>query len=566
MRRSIALMGREWRALRGTALGLVLLSPLLIDLMAWQASVSEWGWKSDLRARWILPIVAGLAWSVLCARAFADGPDTRSGLSHAAVSRAAVVLAKFVIASLIALGITGTLVLVEYLRALADTEHLDVFLRGLSRVQPVQLLGAALAAGGAALAGALGARAFPATVIGVAIGILPLNAIGGTFAGPIGLLLQALPDIALWGPAVLAAPLAAGLAFRIGPTRPGDRLRSAGLAALGLGLVLGCAGLVVVREHSKALVPRLDRGYVHRFSPSPDGKYVALELTQEWRHWRRQGQDRVSFTWVLDSDTGEARHAFDAGYELTLLAGPPFGTSWVDAAHLKVRREVGEDRIMDLDLRTGEFAPGMWLHSRWGSTEGSGPGQWTLWWRDHEPEEQELPAAHFARRSSREGQVLLLSSEGRLLRYDVSTSATSVLMEGVDLDRFQTVNEFAGGPVVLEYCGEDVLSYECWVLDPDDGRVLHKTEPGWHVYAWPGIANLVVVTEPVDNHNNQGAYRFRFVGTEGSTDYTRPDYLGYIQALGPDRLIARDGLGRLVVLDPTGRQERVLFVPGGTDV
>lgn len=279
-----ALIHKEWRDQRALILGAFVACCAFL-LLARLLSGARFDWV--LRSRLVLPACLGLFAVILAIEVVTR--DVQSGgeslLLRLPVRRGMVWLAKTLFVTLASVGFFVALAAVEIaVRACEHRARFDLD----ELVQPLAWLLIAAAAASCSAAACVLRRSLPAAFVGIAwIASVPLIA----WALPDGRA-RAWLDVLLcsWTPATLSVLLCG--AFLLGSffahrVRRSDvlGLRRASAVALGAALVLVPAVASTAPSALKAcdIVPFGSRVEIAWVAPSPDGRYLALQVQQTWR-------------------------------------------------------------------------------------------------------------------------------------------------------------------------------------------------------------------------------------------------------------------------------------------
>ncbi len=319
MKQFQALLYKEWRDQRALLAGMYVLCVLLVvvaRLVAGRQFTPQFREATMLQACLAVIVVVLAVESVV--RDHQGRVDET--LARLPIRTAPGWAAKIVFVALAACAVLAGLVLLEAVMLLVEGHPL---LGGLlSMIQPAWWCAiAALGASCHACAYAL-RRSLPAALLGIALIVgVPLAA--GML--PVGRATEIVDlFLASWTPvgigALLCTAFLLGSLLARGVRRP-DVLgwrRPAG-AMLGVGLVLGPAFANSMRLGQWAfdIVPFSRSAEVKSVWPSPDGRYIAMQMTQNWaprRDWlpltgsRTGTNGRTRFeVWILDSQTGEVQ-------------------------------------------------------------------------------------------------------------------------------------------------------------------------------------------------------------------------------------------------------------------
>lgn len=453
MRQLQTLLYKEWRDQRALLGGMYALCVLLVvaaRLVAGQQFNAQFREATMLQACLAAVVVVLAVESVVRDRQ--DRVDET--LARLPIRAASGWVSKVLFVALAAASTLAGLVLLEAVILLVEGQPL---LRGLlSMIQPVWWSAiAALGASCHACAYAL-RRSLPAALLGIALVVgVPLAA--GML--PVGRATEIVDlFLASWTPTGIAVLLctafllASLLARRVRrPDVKGWR-RPAG-ALLGVGLVLGPAFANSMRLGQWAfdIVPFSRSAEVRFASPSPDGRYIAMQMSQVWtprRDWlpltgSRTGTNcRNRFeVWILDSRTGEVREIderfralpmndpWDSQGRLVTVSTPgAFGdgdctAERIDPATVKVVASHPESESDSQDYRYG--------FDRWLERTSDGDLRVYSWRGKHL--EVRLPSDIFPKASPEPG-VLFYSRDRALVRYDFEGDSTRTLVGPFDSD------------------------------------------------------------------------------------------------------------------------------------
>lgn len=413
-------------------------------------------------------------------------------------------------------------------------------------------------------------RSLPAALLGIAlVGGVPIAAC----EAPVGRT-QEIVDIVLasWTPAALALLVCA--AFLLGSlfvyrVRRLDPVgwRRAGGALLGVVLVLGPAFANSVRLGMWAfdVVPFSRSVEVEFAFPSPDGRYVAMQVRQTWnpkRDWLPLTGSRAGMNcrvrneiWILDPQTGEVREIddrfrrvpcdqpWDAGGRLATVSTPgAFGdgdytAERIDPATAKI---VASHPESESDSEDYGYGLARWLERKFDGT------QWVYSWRGTKLELR-LPRDTRPIPSPEPG-VLFYDSGNAWVRYEFEGNLTRTLVVPLDckdpIFRVSPDGRFLG-----QYTARGTQ-----VIDAHDGHVLFEMQKGVVFSDWSHVPGRVGYLY----YGRAGTYSVQALLEDGSLKPLPGVGCGRMCDLGPDRLLqCHTGSVESVRLD--GSERRVLY-------
>lgn len=330
MRQLRVLLNKEWRDQRLLALGALVVCVLFQVL---GRLLGGTGFSAELRAE-ILPVLLVLFAILLATESITRdvGSGVESTLARLPGSRLVVWLSKLALVALVTA--CGGLLLVSVEWILRACEHRTAPI--VSPLAPQYLVFIAVIAAACFACACTLRRSLPAAFLGVLlVASVPLV----VWLVPIHLADWFDVVLCAWTPTGLAAVgIAAfllGSLFAFG-TRREDRfgLRRAARCALGTGLVLVPVFAGTARSAAWAfdIVPFSRTAHFFQVHPRPDGRFVALEVEQEWDprfdwaswDWPKKGMEtrhRLE-VWILDVRSGTVRE-IDQRFRMLLHANGP---------------------------------------------------------------------------------------------------------------------------------------------------------------------------------------------------------------------------------------------------
>ncbi len=494
------LLYKEWRDQRALCIGGLTLCILLA--VSARILVGE-RFGPDLRTHTVLPVCLCVFAVAVATEAIVR--DAQNGVDRTLRQLSAplvrVWLAKFLFTEVATAGCLAVLVVLE--SALRLSEHQPALVGVVAITLSRGLLPTAAIAAVCMACACVLRRSLPAALIGSAmLFVVPFLA----FSLPIGrgtewidLVLGSGNIDELSAVVCTAALLAAVLAFRV--RRPDALgLRRAAGAAIGAGVVL--VPLVAGSARNAAwafdILPFSRTAEIEYVSPSPDGKYLALEVRQMWTprdNWfpltgSRTGNGcRVrKEVWILDRATKVLREIDDRfrafpmdvpwdsdGHLVTVSTPGAFG----DGDYLAERVDVGTGQVISSHPETEQDSLGYCRGlATWCTETRRREGRVLRW--EEKGVELCLPSGVLYSPSPQPG-VVFHEDHGYLVRHELDPDSTTRLAELPDPNRsFQRISP--DGRYLLLVRG--VL--KC-ILDARDGRVVYECNRSIGIVEWSRV-------------------------------------------------------------------------------
>ncbi len=568
MKQLRVLLYKEWRDQRALALDALLLCALLVATARLIV-----GTRMDAHFREALLLQGCLAAFAVALSVETVARDGQSGVEGAVtrlpIPRQAIWLAKICFVTLASFACLATLALVEALILLAERHPV---IPGLIKMyQPTWWLAIAATAAACHASACVLRRSLPAALLGVALIVcVPFTA----FSLPTGRATER-TDLVLasWTPGALsmlvcvAFLLGSFLAQRV--RRPSVLgWRRAAQALLGVCIVIVPAVAESVRRGEWAfdILPFAPSASVSNVSPSPDGKYLAVMVSQTWRprqDWLpltgpRAGTNgaRRSEVWILDPATGAVREIDDRfrtysmdypwdreGHLVTVSTPGAFGGGGYTAERIDPSTAAVVSSHPETELDRSDYVRGF---ERWFEESTDGDQREFSWQGSTTrlripPDDRVLP--------SPEPGIVFHESGNQLLRHDLSDGSTRVLAEVQDLR--SAVLHISPDGRYLEF-GK---VHEEHILDARDGRVVLDLPQQCGNVEWsrvPGRIGLVYSRSKL-----AGAW---WLLLEDGSMRTLPVHYWSIREFGPDRILS-NSMSWIECMRLDGSGDRVLYGP-----
>ena len=564
------LLYKEWRDQRALVVGSLLLCVLLIAVAKLLG-----GPRFDpvIRMKYVLPSCLALFAVVLAVESITRDAQKRveHTLGRLPASRGVVWCAKICFVALSFLGSLAVLAALEQGLRLLEHKPLPP---GTPALISTPLLSVIAAAAAACLAAAcILKRSLPAAFLGlVLLAAVPCLA----FELPPGLLAIDWATVVLcsWTPAAFSV-LACGalllgslLAFRVRRV-DGAWMRRAAAVALGTSIVLVPALAETAREQAWAFDIELfsPRATISEVVPSPDGRFAAIEVEQEWKardNWSAvictgsdTGEQTRREVWILDRSTGKCSE-IDGRFRWLL------GSAWDESGRLVASSSSGtfgcrsffRDHIDPLTatvVESREVNPARELHPwYWKQTAGT---DCVLRWKSAV---LRVPKDSLLVPSPQPG-VVFQEQDGFLVRHELAPDSTTRLLA-------------LGSSGELRFLAPSPDGALLWVnpphgarriIDACTGELVHEFQ-GRDCYAgWsqvPGRICLVWTGEEYSALNEDGSQTpmpARGWGWE-QLGLDRPAERGGVIEWGPDRLVAWFP-DRIECMNIDGSERQVLY-------
>ena len=552
MKQLRALLYKEWRDQRALALGALALIAATLMIAKLAA-----GKRFDvlLREEYVYPAVLGVLFVAVATETITRdaGSEVERSVLRLPTSRTRVWAGKGLFCLLAFAGCVAALLFAETILRLFE-HSLGAPLRTFL-VHPMHL-GAALCAACACSAMAcVLKRSLPAAVAGLAaVGAVPLLAMTLPITRAtewIDLCFNSWRPAELAGVAAIAFTLGSLFAFRV---RRADRfgLRRASGVLLGAGMVLGPAFGATLRHAAWAF--DIERGSEHaeiaRADPSPDGRFIAVEVEQSWtarQEWltlvgTQTGSRcrRRCEVWILDCESG-AWNEIDDRFRM-LVESPAWDPSG-KLRTLSLSGTFGEEceRIESIDPRTREVrseTPRDWSEclGHWCSEDDTVDGI-VLTWRS-KGIRLRLPKDTRYKCARRPG-LIFHEQDGFIVRHELEPDCTTRLLAAPHSMWMLTPDD-----TLLNDLTQNIL------VDTCDGHVVRTFDPLSRYYRRSNVPGRICWIW-------HAGPTFTSLAEDGSETPLPIDDLSW-QEFGPDKLLFRSH-DRIECMKLDGTERRTLY-------
>ena len=546
MSRLRVLLYKEWRDQRALVVGALLLCVLLVVIAK---LVIGPRFNAELRTQSVLPACLGLLAIALATDSIARDACNGVGrtLDLIPARRTLAWISKCLFVALASLG--GLVVLALLEMSLRRIEHRPALDGLLAMYQPIGWLLIAATAAACFASACVVRRSLPAALLGIVLVFaVPLLA----YALPVGRATEWI-DLILGSSTPTAFFALVGCAFVIGSllafrTRGIEAfgLRRAARAAAGVGLVLVPVVAGSARKSAWAfdIVPFSKPVEIRSVIPSPDGRFIALQVSQAWTprsNWlaltgsRTSSGCRVRFeTWILDRTTGALKEIDDRfracpmdrpwdadGHLVTVSVSGAFGDGEYSAERidplsgtvLSSHPETEQDSVFYRKAR------GDWCKQDVQGTE------LVLSWKE-KGIELRLARDMFVFAAPQPG-VVFHEQDGFLVRHELEPDSTTRLVELRHGENTWLRLSPDGRYLQLFSAREPLL------LDAHDGRVLQRFDRRTGLAEWSQVHGRICLCR-----RDRDEW---FALQEDGSRTTLPVHSDRCQELDPEHLLAIDG-------------------------